>query len=253
MKVSVILPTYNEAGNIVALVAAIKSQIVNPWTAEIIVVDDNSRDGTLDLVRHAFGNDSEVKTILRTSDRGLAASIRTGIDVATGDYLLVMDTDFTHRPEEIPSMLHVVQVADLVNGSRFCPGGSMADTAHYMASFVYNLMVRLVIRTQIQDNLGGFWVARASLIRRLPFNEIFFGYGDYYFRLLHFAQHARMKVIELPSQYCERTAGASKSNFAKLLFQYSVMVLKLAWRGLGKKVGAVTSRPEPALAERFAR
>jgi dolichol-phosphate mannosyltransferase len=253
VKVSVILPTYNEAGNIVNLVAAIKKQIPANWTREILVVDDNSRDGTLDLARAAYANDPEVKTILRTTDRGLAASIRTGIDAATGDYLLVMDTDFTHRPEEIPSMLHVVQVADLVNGSRFCPGGNMADTAHYMASFIYNLLVRFIIRTQIQDNLGGFWVADAGLIRRLPFEEIFFGYGDYYIRLLHLAQHSGMKVIELPSQYCERTSGTSKSNFGKLLFRYSVMVLKLRLRGLGKKVGPTTTKPAPALAQRFAR
>jgi hypothetical protein len=62
-----------------------------------------------------------------------------------------------------------------------------------------------------------------------------------------------MKIIELPSQYCERTAGASKSNFGRLLFQYSAMVLKLALRGLGKKVEGATRKPEPALAERFAR
>lgn len=252
MKVSVILPTFNEAGNIVALVAAIKKQIPATWSHEIVVVDDNSRDGTLDLVRNAYGEDSEIKTILRTSNRGLAASIRTGIDAATGDYLLVMDTDFTHRPEEIPSMLHVVQIADLVNGSRFCPGGNMADTAHYMASFIYNLLVRFVIRTQIQDNLGGFWVADARLIRRLPFEEIFFGYGDYYIRLLHFAQHAGMKIIELPSQYGERSSGASKSHFGKLLFQYSTMVLKLALRSSGKKFAAATSKPAPVLARRFA-
>ncbi len=253
MKVSVILPTYNEAGNIVNLVAAIKKQIPPNWTHEILVVDDNSSDGTLDLVREAYANDVEVKTILRTNNRGLAASIRTGIDDAGGDFLLVMDTDFTHRPEEIPGMLHVVQIADLVNGSRFCPGGSMADTAHYMASFIYNLLVRLIIRTQIQDNLGGFWVARATLIRRLPFDEIFFGYGDYYFRLLHFAQHNGMKIIELPAQYCERTAGRSKSNFSKLLLQYSAMVVKLAWRGLGRKVESATGKPTPALAQRCAR
>jgi dolichol-phosphate mannosyltransferase len=253
VKVSAILPTYNEAGNIVNLIAAIKRQIPATWTREILVVDDNSRDGTLDLVRDAYANDPEVKTILRTEDRGLAASIRTGIDAATGDYLLVMDTDFTHRPEEIPSMLHVVQVADLVNGSRFCPGGNMADMAHYMASFIYNLLVRFIIRTQIQDNLGGFWVADAGLIRCLAFDEIFFGYGDYYIRLLHFAQRAGMKIIELPSQYCERTSGASKSNFGKLLFQYSAMVLKLALRSSGEKFAVTTSKPAPVLARRFAR
>jgi dolichol-phosphate mannosyltransferase len=252
VKVSVILPTYNEAGNIVRLVASIKANIPSTWTREILVVDDNSRDGTFQVVQDAYGSDSEVKSILRTTDHSLGASIGTGIEAATGDYLLVMDTDFTHRPEEIPDMLHVVQIADFINGSRFCPGGNMTDTRHYIASFIYNLLVRLIIRTQIQDNLGGFWVARAELIRRLPVNEIFFGYGDYYIRLLHFAQRAGMKVIELPAQYVERVSGSSKSNFVKLLFQYSAMVLKLTWRK--SPAPAKTAKQSAAVLERrFAR
>lgn len=256
MKISVILPTYDEAGNIVNLVRAIKAKIPADWAQEILVVDDNSPDGTFDLVCKAFADDTDVKAILRTANRGLGASIRTGIEAATGDYLLVMDTDFTHRPQEIPAMLHVAQIVDFVNGSRFCPGGSMADTAHYIASFVYNLMIRLVIRTQIQDNLCGFWVGRAAQVRRLPFDEIFYGYGDYYFRLLHFAQVAGMTVVELPAQYGERQAGASKSNFYKMLVQYSAMVLRFAIRNGGEKARALIASPDvptPALAPRSVR
>jgi dolichol-phosphate mannosyltransferase len=239
MKVSVILPTYNEAKNIVALVKETKAKIPAPWKSEMIIVDDNSSDGTYAAVESAYERDFDVKTILRTKDRGLAKSILAGIEQATGDYLLVMDTDFTHRPEEIPLMLHVVEKVDLVSGSRFCPGGRMDHTGHYMASFIYNLFIRLLIRTQIQDNLGGFWVARASKIRELPLREIFSGYGDYFFRLLHFAQLAEMKIVELPAYYSERAAGKSKSNFLKLLVNYSVQVIALAL-----KKSRTTSRPE---------
>jgi dolichol-phosphate mannosyltransferase len=246
MKVSVILPTYDEAGNIVRLVRAIKAIIPAEWTQEILVVDDNSPDGTFEIARNAFADDTEVKTILRTTNRGLGASIRTGIEAATGDCLLVMDTDFNHRPEEIPAMLHVAQIVDFVNGSRFCPGGSMTSTAHYLASFIYNLMIRLVIRTQIQDNLCGFWVGRAAQVRRLPFDEIFYGYGDYYFRLLHFAQLAGMTVVELPAQYGERQSGVSKSNFCRMLFQYSAMVLKFVIRNGGNKARALIASPDVA-------
>jgi dolichol-phosphate mannosyltransferase len=231
MKVSVILPTYNEAKNIVALVNAIKKQIAAPWTCEIIVVDDNSGDGTYATVESSFRDDPGVKALLRTSDRGLAPSIRNGIEHAGGDYILAMDTDFTHRPEEIPLMLHVVQEVDLVSGSRFAAGGLMHDTSHYLASFIYNLLIRVIIRTQIQDNLGGFWVARADRIRALPFDAIFFGYGDYYFRLLHYAQKTGMKIVELPSYYAERTGGKSKSNFFKLLLTYSGQLVSLALKG----------------------
>ena len=228
MRLSVILPTYNEAKNIVRLVSEIKTHATGPWTCEIIVVDDNSPDGTYGVVRAALRDDTSVKAILREADHGLAKSIRAGLESATGEYLLVMDTDFTHRPDEIPFMLHVVQQADLVSGSRFCPGGLMDDTGHYVASFVYNLFIRLIIRTQVQDNLGGFWVARADAIRKLPFDDIFFGYGDYYFRMLHYLQADGAKIVEVPANYTKRAAGKSKSNFLKLMVGYSRQVVALA-------------------------
>ena len=228
MKLSAILPTYNEATNIVRLVSEIKKHVTAPWTCEIIVVDDDSPDDTIGAIRAVWSDDPSVKAILRESDHGLAKSIRTGLENASGDYLLVMDTDFTHRPEEIPLMLHVAQEVDLVSGSRFCPGGLMDDTGHYIASFVYNLFIRLIIRTQVQDNLGGFWVARADVIRRLPFDDIFFGYGDYYFRMLHYLQANGVKMVEVPANYTRRAAGKSKSNVLALLFGYSRQVIALA-------------------------
>lgn len=228
MKVSVVLPTFNEKANIVPLIAAIKASISPPWEAEIIVVDDNSPDGTYDRVREAYGADPSVKVFLRTADHGLAKSIRTGIENATAEFILVMDTDFTHRPDEIPLMLHIIEKVDLVSGSRFCPGGSMDSTAHYVASFAYNLLIRLIIRTQVQDNLGGFWVARTDLIRKLPAQEIFYGYGDYYFRMLHYLQQSRAHLVEVPAHYTQRAAGTSKSNFLKLLLKYSVQAIRLA-------------------------
>jgi len=214
--------------NIVNLIAEIDRQVPASWDREILLVDDKSSDGTYAAVKAAYGGNERVKAILRQSDRGLARSIRTGLEHATGDYLLVMDTDFTHRPDEIPLMLHLAVKVDLVSGSRFCAGGRMDDTAHYLASFVYNLLIRVLIRTQIQDNLGGFWVARADVIRALPWDRIFYGYGDYYFRLLHYLQRNRRTIVELPSRYSERAAGKSKSNFMKLLLDYSARVLELA-------------------------
>jgi len=235
VKISVILPTYNEGRNIVSLVGEIGRSIPASWDWEIIVVDDNSPDQTYATVVDQFKDDTRIKAVLRQTRRGLAYSIRTGLEQATGDYVLVMDTDFTHRPDEIPLMLHLITEVDLVSGSRFCAGGRMDDTAHYIASFVYNLLIRLVIRTQIQDNLGGFWASRTALIRTLPWDEIFYGYGDYYFRLLHYLQQAGAKIVELPSRYCERTAGRSKSNFIRLLFDYSAQVIALAFRPTASK------------------
>ena len=123
MKVSVILPTYNESGNIVALVQEILKVMPTGIEPEVIVVDDNSPDQTFKIAEDAFAADPRVRVLLRTEDRGLAKSIRTGIEKATGDQVIVMDTDFTHDPQEIPRLLHVGIMYDIVSGSRFCSGG----------------------------------------------------------------------------------------------------------------------------------
>lgn len=104
----------------------------------------------------------------------------------------------------------------------------MDSKGHYLASFLYNLVIRVIIRTQVQDNLGGFWVARTAKVQSMPLDKIFFGYGDYYFRLLHYMQYAGSKVVELPAHYTERAGGKSKSNFLKLLFDYSAQAIALA-------------------------
>jgi dolichol-phosphate mannosyltransferase len=227
VKVSIILPTYNEAGNIVRLVQAIAEQVPQGWDREIMVVDDDSPDGTFKLVEGTFAGDPGVRAIRRTTDRGLAFSIRHGIEQSTGDFVIVMDTDFTHDPAEIPRLLHVAQIYDVVSGSRCSPGGTMQDTRHYLASLLYNWVIRILLRTQIQDNLGGFWAMRRETLFKLPFDEVFRGYGEYFFRMLHYAQKMGMTIVEIPAVYHARQYGSSKSHFLKMLFTYSRAALQL--------------------------
>lgn len=230
MIVSVILPTYNESGNIVPLVREIIQNIPSNWRFEILVVDDNSPDGTFRLVKEAFVDEARVIPILRTMDRGFAKSIRTGLEMSQGSKLLIMDTDFTHDPVEIPKMIHISKHYDIVSGSRFCPGGNMQSTRHYLASFVFNLFIRLILHTQIQDNLGGYFLIDKEKLFRLPFDEIFYGYGEYFFRLLHFAQMDKMSIVEIPAFYRSRRAGKSKSGFFHMLYTYSSAAFKLMTR-----------------------
>lgn len=126
-------------------------------------------------------------------------------------------------------MLHVARVYDIVSGSRFCPGGDMGSFSHYLCSLVYNWFVRVLLQTQIQDNLGGFFTISRPCLGRLPFDKIFFGYGDYFFRLLHYAQREGMSIVEIPAFYNTRQKGASKSRFVKLLFQYTAALVRLKW------------------------
>jgi len=229
-SVSIILPTYNESGNIARLVRAVAENIPPGWDYQILVVDDNSPDDTLGCVKRAFGDDPRVVPILRTEDRGFAKSIRTGIEYASCERILVMDSDLTHDPAEIPRLIHVGDVYDFVSGSRFCAGGRMADTAHYLLSMGYNWFLRLLIRTQVQDNLGGFFTARRKMLLSLPLNEIFFGYGDYYFRLLHFVQKSGFSIVEVPAAYLLRSEGNSKSNWTRMFVNYTLGAIRLRKR-----------------------
>lgn len=226
-RVSIILPTFNEAGNIVALIHAIAAAVPAGWDHEVLVVDDNSSDGTYRIVQQDFVGDPHVIPVLRTKDYSLAKSIRAGLERASAERVVVMDSDFTHDPIEIPRLLHVGEIYDIVTGSRFCAGGRMSDVGHYLASMLYNWVIRLVLRTQVQDNLGGYFTARRADLLKLPLDDIFFGYGDYYFRLLHFAQKAHLSIVEIPAAYLSRSAGASKSNWLRMILNYTVAVAKL--------------------------
>ena len=227
MLVSLVLPTYNEVENIVYLLRSVIEHIPPGWEYEIIVVDDNSPDHTLEAVEESFHDNPKVIPLLRITDRGLAKSIRAGAERAKGDALIFMDTDFNHNPAEIPRLLHLLQVSDVVIGSRFCAGGSMEDVPHYLLSLIYNWFLRVVLRTQIQDNLSGFLALKRQSLEQLPFDEIFFGYGDYCFRLLHYAQKRGLSLLEMPVNYHTRQKGKSKSVFWKLFFLYTKELLKL--------------------------
>lgn len=242
MDVSIIIPTFNEVENVVPLVQEIKANMPLSSTYEIIVVDDDSPDGTIRAVEQAFPNDPSVVPLLRTHDRGLANSVRAGIDKSSGDKILVMGADFTHDPREISPMLRVGEVYDIVIGSRFCAGGNMYSTTHYMLSLYYNRFARVFLRTQVQDNLGGYFTMPRAELYRLPFEKIFYGYGDYFFRLLHYAQRMNMSIVEVPAQYQARRGGTSKSNFPKMLLSYSWAIGRLSSAMVSLKLESLVAR-----------
>ena len=243
MKATVIVPTYDEAGNIVGLVEEILRCFPADVSPEVLVVDDDSPDRTWEVAQNAFAGNPRVRVIRRTTDRGFAKSIRTGIEHATGDVVIVMDADFTHDPAEIPRMLHILRHYDIVSGSRFCAGGNMQDRRHYLTSLAYNWVLRVLLRTQVQDNLGGYFAIKRATLLTLPLDEIFYGYGEYFFRLLYFAQRSGLTVVEIPAQYRVRSHGASKSSFLGMLFSYSRAALSLRARRRSLMRGQDPARP----------
>jgi dolichol-phosphate mannosyltransferase len=226
--VSVIVPTYNEAGSIVAFLGELLTVLEkHEIDHEVLVVDDASPDGTADLVESHFAGREQVRLLRRHGSRGLAVSIRDGLARAEGDVFVVMDSDFNHDPQVVPLLLKVLADFDLVSGSRFAPGGGMYSRWRQLGSFVMNLFVRVVLQTQIQDNLSGFFAVRRELLEPLPAARIFFGYGDYYFRLLYHAQRRGARILEVPVVYRSREGGGSKTPLLRTFLRYGFEVLRL--------------------------
>jgi dolichol-phosphate mannosyltransferase len=229
LRAAIILPTYNECDNIVELIQALHGYLEpEGLDYEIVVVDDSSPDGTADVVRGTFGNDSRVNLMVRTAERGLASAIRHGIESCNGDVVVVMDTDFNHDPKVVPQLIKLLEYYDVIIGSRFVMGGGMEDRARYFSSFLYNMFIRLMFRTQIQDNLSGFFAMYRSRLQEMDmWDSIFYGYGDYFIRLLMVAWKRRFSMLEVPVYYRLRTRGHSKTQFFSILIQYTAAILKL--------------------------
>ncbi len=234
-KTSVILPTYKEKDNIVELVQAIHDYLAaEGFNYEVVVVDDNSPDGTADVVRTAFGDDARVKLLVRTGERGLASALRYGAEHSDGEVLVFMDTDFNHDPAMIPQLVKFLEYYDVVVGSRFVMRGGMEDSARYVFSFVYNLGLRFLFGTQVWDNLSGFFAIYRDKLLELDLDQIFYGYGDYFIRLLMVGWRRGWRMLEIPVFYRLRAHGHSKTQFLSIFTQYSIAILKLRiklWAG----------------------
>jgi dolichol-phosphate mannosyltransferase len=232
MKVSVILPTYNEVENIGELIQAAAGCIRSMgWAGEIIVVDDNSPDGTAAAAGTLPPQPGvQVACYVRTGVRGLATAIRYGIERATGDCLVVMDTDFNHDPCLIPQMVRELDQHDVIVGSRYIRGGGMEDPVRNLLSGAYNLLLRIFLGMPTNDNLSGFFAARKECLDKMNKDVIFTGYGEYFMRLLYAAWKLGYRLHEVPVFYKLRQHGASKSQFGHMLHDYTLCAFELRFK-----------------------
>ena len=178
--VSVILPTYNERDGIAELVAEIVAIArAARLDFEVLLVDDDSPDGTGAHVEEAFRAEPAVRVHVRRGERGLASAIHRGIVDARGDFVVVMDSDGNHDPALLPLMLRCAEDFDVVIGSRYVLGGGMLTSAfRYWASYAFNILIRVVLGLRIHDNLSGYLAFRRTLLDGLDAGRTFYGYGD---------------------------------------------------------------------------
>jgi len=229
MHISVILPTYNEKNNIVKLVNKIIKQLKKYSKKEIIIVDDSSPDGTFLVAKKNFKKQKLVKVFLRKKDFSLGKAIGYGIKKSKGKLIIVMDTDLTHDPIMLKRMVSNCKNYDLVSSSRYVKGGSMYSIFHFFFSLIFNFFLSIILKSKMKDNLGGYFCVKRSFIKKIIYNDIFYGYGEYFFRLLFYLEKNNAKMLEIPSRYNKRNSGKSKSNFIILLFVYffQALILKI--------------------------
>lgn len=231
-QVTIVLPTYNEAGNIEKLIQRTLAALASyPGDVEIMIVDDNSPDGTWQLAAAVAEVDSRVRLIHRRDERGLTSALNRGIHEAQGQWVGWMDCDMSMPPEDWP---HLVQVlndgADIAIGSRYVPGGS--DVAHTLTgrlfSRVINIWAGLMLDWSIKDYTSGFVLARKTVFDDLQLQG---DYGEYCIDMLYRAKQAGCTIVEVPYVCVPRMAGESKTaqnawgylkrgvNYVKTLFR----------------------------------
>lgn len=231
--VSIVLPTYNEAETIREFLReVIASAAFLGQACEILVLDDRSPDGTGKIVAEEFAESEMVRIIERTGVRGLGVSIREGLERSKGSVVVVMDADFNHDPRLIPYLVRLLDVFDLVVGSRFASNGGMQEPVRQWGSAGLNAVVRVILRTRIQDNLSGLFAIRRDGLQKLPYDRIFWGYGDYFFRLIFFALRVPLRIVEMPVVYGRRVGGTSKTTLLRTSCRYLYEIARLRYSSL---------------------
>lgn len=229
-RVSVVLPTYNERDNIRTVIRALRDI---DRVEEVIVVDDDSPDGTADVVREMARADPVVSLIHRTGDAGLPSAIQEGIDAASGDRIGWMDCDLSHPPETVSRLMDALdEGADVAVGSRFVPGGGMEHgTLRWAMSREVCGLASLLLGRGIHDYTSGFVMADADVLRELGWSGDHL-YGEYCIEFLYRAQQGH-RVVEVPYISRPRDAGDSKTTaslprLTRLGLRYHLLIAGLA-------------------------
>jgi dolichol-phosphate mannosyltransferase len=213
-----VLPTYNEAENLEAIVAAALAEL--PRAAPdhtILIVDDSSPDGTGEIADRLASQHPQVQVLHRTTKDGLGRAYLAGFDRALAGgagFILEMDSDFSHDPKDLPRLLDAARDADLVLGSRYVPGGGVVDwgVGRRVLSRGGSWYARTILGIPVRDLTGGFKCFRREVLERLDLAGIdAYGYG-FQIELTYRAIKAGFRVREIPITFRERQRGQSKMS-----------------------------------------
>ena len=211
-RVIVVIPTYNEAENLPLLVPRVLEQ--DPRIT-ILVVDDNSPDGTGKLADELASSSGRVQVLHRAEKQGLGAAYRAGMRRALdlgADVVVQMDADFSHPPETLPELLREIESHDVVLGSRYLHGITVVNwpIERILISYFGNWYARKVTGLRISDTTGGFRCMRRELLEQIPFERIRADGYSFQIEMNYRFQSRGARVKEIPFFFLDRRRGTSK-------------------------------------------
>lgn len=215
MRVLTVIPTYNEKENLPIVVERLRAAVPD---CDILVVDDNSPDGTGQLADSMAAEDSHINVLHRTIKDGLGGAYLAGFDwglEAGYDVFVEMDADCSHQPEQLPLLLQAIEGgADLAIGSRYVPGGKTKNWPLHrqILSRGANLYTRLILGTKVKDITAGYRAYRREALQKLNLEGI--DSKGYVFQvdLAWRSEQASLKIVEVPITFVEREIGSSKMD-----------------------------------------
>ena len=228
LKALVIIPTYNEGDNIAKLVPKVLNQAPN---LDVLVVDDNSPDGTAGFVRDLMDNNGRVHLIERPAKMGLGTAYVAGFRFAiknSYDYVFEMDADFSHNPKEIPNFLKKIENYDLVIGSRYMQGVRVLNwpMQRLLLSYSANVYTRIITGLPLHDATGGFKCYRRKVLEAIDLDKIKSNGYAFQIEMSFKAWKKGFRLLEIPIVFLDRRSGDSKMS-KNIIYEAAFMLWKL--------------------------
>jgi dolichol-phosphate mannosyltransferase len=235
MKFALVIPTLNEAGNIPTLIDRTQAALAHTDVDyEILIVDDDSHDGTAEVVQQYAQHDARIRLLVRKGQRGLAGAVIHGWQHTDANFLGVMDADLQHPPETLPKLIQAAKEgADIVVASRYAQANSLRNwnaVRRWISKFTTLATVPLqkTRGVNVKDPLSGFFVVRRDCIEGLDLQP----YG--FKILLEILVKGRIrKPVEVPFQFATRHSGKSKAD-ARVALQYFSLLGKLSRHAISR-------------------
>ncbi len=233
MKALLIIPTYNERENISRIISIVLEKQAE---LEVLIVDDNSPDGTAQIVKDLMASETRIHILERPGKMGLGSAYVQGFKYALEkgyDFILEMDADFSHNPDDVPRLIEAAQSKDLVIGSRYCNGVNIVNwpIKRLLISYFASKYVRAITGMPVKDPTGGFKCFRRKVLESINLDKILSDGYAFQIEMNFRAWVKGFRILEVPIVFTERLNGVSKMS-RHIVWEAAWMVWHLQIRKL---------------------